>query len=394
MSARRASLVALLLAVTPADRAAADRRAKPKPEEHRPAKPDPAEPCRVHEPAPGPGLLDPFRPPTAKATELNAAGKVPYRQGKWEEARTLYRAAIDADPDFLAPHLNIACSFVREERFAEAMTETVALLDRAYVPWAHEILGATDLGALKPRAEMQTLRAAMARAAARWGEDLDASVLFVARQRAPLRVPDGPGVFLLNPQQEVWAFTPRTRRYRQLTTEDGHVVALALSSENHRVVYVTAEKLVRGAKSDDLALRGVSIHELTLATMTPGLSAQVPGDVRRIDIEHGIATLKDLFMFDIEGDEARGLRLIGAKGVLDPELLPRNTPRNGITRLTGAGARPLPLMKLGVWPDCGQYAGERKDKDGQPIIQMFLAEPPVFTLTSGHGVGLAGLPIP
>jgi hypothetical protein len=394
VNAGQASLVVLLLAATPADRVAAARRAKQTPEEPGPAKLDLAEPCRVHEPAPGPGLLDPFRRPTAKAAELNAAGKVPYRQGKWEEARTMYRAAIAADPDFLAPHLNIACSFVREERFAEAMTEAVALLDRAYVPWAHEILGAADLGALKPRPEMQTLRAAMASAATRWGEDLEASVLFVARQREPLRVPDGPGVFLLNPQQEVWAFTPRTRRYRQLTAEDGHVVALALSSENRRIVYVTAEKLVRGVKADDLALRGVSIHELILATMTPGQSARIPGDVRRIDVAHGIGRLKDLFMFDIEGDETRGLRLIGAKGELDPEPLPRNAPRNTITSLTGAGSRSLPLMKLGVQPDCGQYAGTRKDKAGQPIIQMFLPESPVFTLTSGHGVGLAGLPIP
>ena len=51
----------------------------------------------------GPAWRDPFRAPAPAATELNAAAKVLYRQGKWEEARAQYRAAEAADPDFLAP---------------------------------------------------------------------------------------------------------------------------------------------------------------------------------------------------------------------------------------------------------------------------------------------------
>ena len=69
-----------------------------------------------------------FARPRPKATELNSAGKDFYRDGKWEEARIEYRAAEAADPAFLAPRLNVACSFVRQERFAEATAEVEALL--------------------------------------------------------------------------------------------------------------------------------------------------------------------------------------------------------------------------------------------------------------------------
>ena len=56
----------------------------------------------------------------------------------------------------------------------------------------------------------------------------------VIRVEAHLRVPDGPGVFILNPHQEVWAYTPGTRRFRQVTSEDGHVVAVARAPDGRR----------------------------------------------------------------------------------------------------------------------------------------------------------------
>ncbi len=114
---------------------------------------------------------------------------------------------------------------------------------------------------------MAELERALATAAAAWGAGLDESVVFVGRLRAPLHVPpDGAGDFILNPHQEVFAFTPSTGLYRQLTAEDGHVVAVALAPDRRRIVYVTAEKLVRGAKPDAVALDGVALGELTLAT--------------------------------------------------------------------------------------------------------------------------------
>src|SRR4029079_8263632 len=99
---------------------------------------------------PGVGVVDPFRAPAPKATELNSAGKDFYRDGKWEEARVESRAAEAADPAFLAPRLNVACSFVRQERYAEATAEVEALLARAYVPWAREVLEGADMCAPPP----------------------------------------------------------------------------------------------------------------------------------------------------------------------------------------------------------------------------------------------------
>ena len=74
------------------------------------------------------------------------------RTGNGRKRASKYRAAEAADPEFLAPRLNVACSFVRQERFAEATAEVEALLARAYVPWAREVLEAADLGALKVHA--------------------------------------------------------------------------------------------------------------------------------------------------------------------------------------------------------------------------------------------------
>src|SRR6185295_11665915 len=72
-----------------------------------------------------PGTSAQAPPPAAHAPafDLNRAGRDLYRQRRWQEARTSYRAALAADPAFLAPHLNIACSFAQEERFAEAVNE-------------------------------------------------------------------------------------------------------------------------------------------------------------------------------------------------------------------------------------------------------------------------------
>jgi hypothetical protein len=314
--------------------------------------------CRPAASAPGPGSPEPFRAPAPRALELNAAGKIPYRQGKWEEARAQYRAALTADPDFLAPQLNIACSFVRQERFSEATAEVLALLDHAYVPWAREIREAADLGALKVRPEWKEIERTMAASAAKWGAELDESEVFVARSRAPLRVPDGPGVFLLNPQQEVWAFTPRTGRYRQLTTEDGHVVALARSA--NRIAYVTAEKLVRGTTANDLALRGVALHELTLATMSATPPVRIDGDVRTLHI------FADLSIGLPDGRRERVYRNDGHGGLV---------PAPG-TRKAGE-----PLVSLtGTGPSNGTT------KPARPCVTP--------AADAGGGVGFAGLPLP
>ncbi|MDB4981672.1 MAG: hypothetical protein JWM82_2424 [Myxococcales bacterium] len=355
-----------------------------------------ADPCKSEAAGPGPGSLDPFRPPVLRAAELNAAGKIPYRQGKWEEARAQYRAAEAADPELLAAKLNVACSFVREERFAEATAEVVALLELGYVPWAREILEAADLGALKARPEGKEIQRAMAAAAARWSEGLPASVLFVARKGAALRVPDGPGVFILNPHQEVWAFTPTTRRYRQLTAEDGHVVALARSPDGKSLVYATAEKLIRGAapqgrKPTDLSLRGVALHELSLVTMVPGASASIAADVRKLDIGVGVT---GEFVFEVDGDAGKGVFQFAPTG---QALVPLPAGGRAIVTLAtltphGASAPRSAPVRAG---SCDAQLVEQA-AGATGVRNLLYRSPggPQLTLTPRNGAGRVGLSIP
>jgi hypothetical protein len=354
------------------------------------APPTPAAACLPAEAQPGVGVVDPFRPPAPKATELNSAGKDFYRDGKWEEARVEYRAAEAADPTFLAPRLNVACSFVRQERYAEATAEVEALLARAYVPWAREVLEAADLGALKPRpAEMARIRKAMTASAAAWGADLDDALLFVGRARTPLKIPStGTGFFILNPHQEVYAFLPTTGRFRQLTNEDGRVLGFLRTPDRRRVVYVTADKLIRGAKNDDLALRGVAIGELTLATMTAEPPIRVDGDVKRIEIAPVGATVT----FRIEGDRVAGTFRRGDRGTLDP-LPPRARGRGGAVisvRGAEAVADAAPIANHA----CRATAREVSAPGKPRIIVVSAPGRPTRRIGETFGAGLVGLPIP
>jgi hypothetical protein len=344
--------------------------------------------CLPQKPTAGAGVADPFRAPDPQATELNAAAKVLYRQGKWEEARTEYRAAEAADPTFLAPRLNVACSFVRQERFAEAVTEVRALIDRAYVPWSREVLEAADLGALKVQPQMAELKRALGAAAVAWGAGLDESLIFVGRLRAPLHVPaDGAGEFILNPHQEVFAFTPSTGRYRQLTAEDGHVVAVALAPDRRRIVYVTAGKLIRGPRPDAVALDGVAIGELTLATMTADPPIAIAGAVRRFEITgtpHG-------FAYRIEGDRTNGRFVVGATRTL-VLLGGGKLPGLPLAVLTAGGA--LPVASMAVPGSCPVVARDRKSATGGRAIILSARGQWSRTLGGSFGAGLAGLPLP
>lgn len=337
-------------------------------------------------PQAGLGSPDPFRAPEPKATELNAAAKLLYRQGKWEEARGQYRAALDADANFLAPRLNIACSFVRQERFTEAIAEVRALIERAYVPWAREVLEAADLGALKLRPEMADLRRVLASAAGKWGEGLDGAVVFVGRQKAPLKVPDtGAGVFLLNPHQELYAYLPELGLYRQLTAEDGRVLMAARAPDRRRVAYVTAEKIVRGADPGDVALRGVVLGELTLATMIAAKPIRVDGDVRRIEV----MTTPRGTGYRIEGSAGKGLYVRTEAGVL--AALPERT-RTGrpYAVLTPAGTPPAAEQDLG---GACRTAARDASAGGVPIVRLSLRGGGRKNLGERLGAGLTGLPL-
>jgi hypothetical protein len=235
---------------------------------------------------------------------------------------------------------------------------------------------------------MAEIRRALAAAAGKWGEGLDTAVLFVGRQKAPLRIPDtGAGVFILNPHQELYAFLPELGLHRQLTAEDGRVLLAARSADGRRVTYVTAEKLVRGGTSGDVALRGVVLGELALAGMAASKPMRVEGDVRRLEI---VATPRGTG-YRIDGSAGKGLFVRGEADVL--AALPERT-RTGkpIAVLTPGGVAPVAAQKLGG--TCGATARDvRSAGTGVPAVAVSVRGGGRKNIGERFGAGLAGLPL-
>jgi hypothetical protein len=328
-------------------------------------------------------VADPFRAPAPEATQLNADAKVVYRQGKWEDARAKYRAAEEADPDFLAPRLNIACSFVRQDRFDEAVAEVRGLLERAYMPWAREVLEAADLGALKVQPQMAEVKRALASAAEAWGAGLEDAIIFVGRLREPLHIPpDAGGRFILNPHQEVFAYLPDTGRFRQLTAEDGHVLAVARSADRRRLLVVTAQTLIKGSKP---GLDGVAVRELTLATMSASPPVPVPplADLLVRATPHG-------FLLDVKGAGGSRSLTLGSNGTLVPAPPAAHAPV--VASLSASGVAGVNAQPIGG--PCGVTARDRAGKGGAPRIIEITGRGRSRTIGEPFGAGLAGLPLP
>jgi hypothetical protein len=359
--------------------------------------------CPPATPAVGPGSVDPFRAPAPEATALNAAALTLYRQGHWDEARAKYRAAEQADGEFLAPALNVACSFVRQERFGEATAEVLRLLDRAYIPWSREVLTAADLGALKAQPQMTDVKRAMAEDARRWGAGLENDLLFVARQREPLKLPatadaTEPVVLVLGLHQEVFAWSPRTDRYRQLTAEDGRVVAMVSSPDRHHLLYVTAEKLVRNPKGP-ATLRGVVMHVLMLPMMNVGRPIPIAGDVTRLVLAPAPAG----FAIAIEGDRVNGnFSQASDGGPMVPARPLDERHRKDRVVLTAAGIAAGGARAVGAGEGCHLTArpGKSSEKGGPgiPTIEIVpagkRAPAAIKVLRTRFGAGLDGLSIP
>jgi len=212
----------------------------------------------------------------------------------------------------------------------------------------------------------------------------------IGRMRAPLRIPGtGPGFFILNPHQEVFAFLPATGLYRQLTNEDGRVLAMLRTPDRRRIIYVTAEKLIRGAKDDDLALRGVALGELTLATMTLEAPVRIEGDVRRIEISPVGATTT----FRIDGDRVSGTFRRGDHATLD-SLPPRARGRGGVV-LTPRGAEAVTdAAPVSSRPGCRATAREVAAAGKPRAIGVSAPGRPPRRIGEQFGAGLGGLPIP
>jgi hypothetical protein len=355
--------------------------------------------CPATTPADGPGVVDPFRAPAPEATALNATALTLYRQGHWDEARAKYHAAEQADGEFLAPALNIACSFVRQERFAEATAEVIRLLDRAYIPWSREVLTAADLGALKAQPQMADVKRALAQDARRWGAGLENDLLFVARQREPLKLPptDGatePVVLVLGLHQEVFAWSPLTDRYRQLTAEDGHVVAMVPSDDHRHLLYVTADKLVRHPKTPP-ALRGVVLHVLLLPLMTVGEPIPIAGDVTRLAIAPSPAG----FSVEIAGDRINGAFSQSRDGgpmVPARPIDERNRGKRVV--LTAGGVAAGASRAVSAGEQCHLTVRQSKNKQGIATIEVASAgrrsPAPPAVLRTRFGAGMDGLSIP
>ena len=345
--------------------------------------------CPSAQVMPGPGVADPFHLPSAAAKQLNADALAFYRQGKWQEARQKYRAAEAADPEFLAPALNVACSYVRQERFAEAVSEVKRLLDAAYLPWSDELATAADLGALKVRPEGKGLRAILDEDRQKWAQALADDVLFVARTRAPLKLgaaAGATGTFVLGPRQEVFAWSPRTRRYRQLTSEQGRVLLLARSRDGRRMAYVTAEKLIL-LSGDPPRLRGLVVKEVDLGTLAVLGEVRSSRDVGRFDILQAGSG----FAYRIDPAAGNGMALALRDGQLEPKPVPHTT---AVATLTGKGAWPVAATRL-PGPSCNGKVGDaRATGSDPPSVEVRVPGRPPLVISGPFGGGLTGLPIP
>jgi hypothetical protein len=342
--------------------------------------------CPLSAPAPDqPGQPAVVRTPAPAAISLNNEGKALYRQERWEAARDRYRAAQSADAEFLAPALNIACSLAREERFAEAAREAAALAERGFVPWGREVLEAADLATLHVRPEMQGLRAALARAAGRWGASVLPGLLVVARTKPPIRL-QGEGVLVLGLNQEIFAWLPRTGRFRQVTADDGRVLAFTRSSDRRTVIYVRAGKLVRKGASPPL-LRGLSLRRLDVASMTLDAPVPLPDDIATLELWPAPAGAAELRVVGPAGQ--RLFRFNGQALQPAPALSPVALTSVPV-KLTGRGVD-APARAAGP-PDCRFEARDVASRPPRVEVRAGRAKP--FSLDASLGAGLFGLPFP
>jgi hypothetical protein len=324
-------------------------------------------------------------PPSAAAQALNTEGKQLYRQRRWQEAEARYRAAGRADPAFLAPALNAACALTRQERFAEAVAEAAALIRRGFVPWGREVLEAADLAPLHVRPEMGALRAALAESAAAWGASLGDALFFVARTRPPVSLA-GQGVLVLGLGQEIYAWWPHTARYRQVTAEDGRVLAFVRSDDGRTLLYLRAGKLVRNPGTAP-ALRALSVRRLEVPTMSLGPAVPLPGDLAAVEIRLPPGSAPELRLSP-PGQEVQVFRLQG-DALLSVPISP--PPRAPMVRLTAAAGVPATARTVEL-AGCPFRAADDRTPD-VPHVRIS-AKGRALTLDARYGAGLAGLAFP
>jgi len=342
--------------------------------------------CPASVPAPdAPGFTAVAKLPAAEAMRLNAEGKQLYRQERWAEARGRYRAALIADPDFLSAQLNVACSFSRQGRYAEAADEAATLIRRAFVPWNREVLEAADLGILQDQPVYAKVQAARSEEAARWGKFVRDGVLFVARTKPPLSVA-GQGVLVLGLNQELFAWIPETGRYLQVTAEDGHVLGYAISADGRKVAFLLAGKLVR-APGQAALLRGLSLRVLEIPTMSLGKPVPIPGDVNKVQL--WFAATPALKVTDASSNTSV---LVQVDDRFEAASVPTARFLGESVEVSGLGVEPGRLRVARA--NCGFTLASQKDFAGLWHVVVSRPGNKPFNLDTRYGAGLAGLPFP
>ena len=335
--------------------------------------------------AEAPGFTAVAKLPAAEAMRLNAEGKQLYRQERWGEARERYRAALAADPDFLGAQLNVACSFSRQGRYAEAADEAAQLIRRAFVPWNREVSEAADLGILQDQDVYAKVQAARSEAALTWGQIVRNGVFFVARTKPPLSVA-GQGVLVLGLNQELFVWIPETGRYLQVTAEDGRVLTYAVSADGRRVAYLLAGKLVRSSGQAAL-LRGLSLRVLDIPTMALGKAVPIPGDVKRVQL-----SFSALPILKVTDASSTTTVLSLSDDRLESTSVSTVRTRADSVEVSGVGVEPG--KRKVARANCGFALVTQKDSSGLWRLVVSRSGGKAFNLDTRYGAGLTGLPFP
>jgi hypothetical protein len=328
-------------------------------------------------------------PPAQAAMDLNREGKALYREGHFAEARAKYEQALLADPEFLAPSLNRACAFAREEKFLPAAQEATALIRRAYVPWGKDVMEAADLGALQIRPRWATvLQSTLVESAPAWGKLVQAGLLLVARNQPPVKL-QGQGTLVLGLNQDIYAWSPQSGRFLQVTAEDGRVLAFVRSSDGRKLVLLRAGRLLRTPGQPDL-LRGLGVREIDLDHMTSGPVVELPGDVREVSLwpTTGAAILQ------VTGPlGSNGLLRFDGK-TLEPagSGYARPLPGARVVRLSNRGVLSPASEELDL--GCAFSVRDEPDPKGVSRVRVQPRKGKAFFLDARYGAGLGGLPFP
>jgi hypothetical protein len=342
--------------------------------------------CPVRAPAPGePGLTAVAKVPAERAMRENAEGKKLYREERWAQAREKYRTALSADPNFLGAQLNLACSFSREGRYADAADEAATLIRTAYVPWQREVREAVDLGILQDQKVYATVTRAISETARVWGGWVTKGVLFLARTKPPVNV-SGEGALLLSLNQELFSWNPETGRYFQVTAEDGHVLGFVRSADKRRVAYLVGGKLVREHGRPDV-LRGLSLRVLEIPTMTLGPIISIPAEVSKVEL--GFAATPEVLLTGQDG-QSTAFRL-GEAGLERIPSFRRGANLDSLV-LTTAGVEPGGNKNRR--PGCAVELVSKQGPAGLWQIEVRSSDKKPFVLDARYGAGLPGLPFP